>query len=404
MPVVSVVIPAYNHENYVCEAVRSVLDQSVDDIEVIVIDDASSDSTWERLNAVDDPRVRKFRHERNLGAPMTLNEGVELARSPVIAILNSDDAYMPHRLEKALFLLEQRPECAAFFSHFEIMDEKGKTQGLPPELVSIPPPVASLSGQLSEAECRTLPLIARNFIHSTSNLICRVDVIRRLGGFRSYRYVHDHEFFLRLSAEYDWVIVSEALFRYRRHGYNTLSESAEKSVSETMVMLVEFILRGHIPSIHADGERAREALCYLAEHLRLYGGERWALLLALASRPCVPDKEGDALSTRVAQLLSWSDVSEAAVRQGLELSVQKDTLLWQQTQTEHWWREAMQGHEVAQRLARDMKWQKAQTDHWWSKFEEMVQLYEKSRRCGVPYQFQRIVSILKRALKINGSR
>lgn len=103
-PVCSVVIPAYNCEGYIGDCLRSVLEQTVRDIEVIVVDDRSTDATAERVLALGeaDGRVRCIRHEANLGVAEARNSGVREARSEWIAFLDGDDMWLPRKLEKQL--------------------------------------------------------------------------------------------------------------------------------------------------------------------------------------------------------------------------------------------------------------------------------------------------------------
>lgn len=101
-PVLSVIIPAYNTEDYIERAIRSVLEQSLNDLEVVVVDDASTDRTFEVVKAIDDPRVKLFKNERNSGAGATRNRAIQEASGEWIAVLDSDDWYAPQRLESLL--------------------------------------------------------------------------------------------------------------------------------------------------------------------------------------------------------------------------------------------------------------------------------------------------------------
>lgn len=411
MPDISVIIPTYNHERFVEEAVRSVLDQGIDALEVIAIDDASSDGTWRRLCAIDDPRLIRVRHERNLGAHATLNEGVEHARAPVVAILNSDDVYRPGRLRESLAVLQGCPDLAAVFSHFEIIDEHScaladATFGDD----AIPPSAAELPGGLSPAERRTLPLVAKNFLHTTSNLICRTDVVRSLGGFRAFRYVHDHDFFLRLSCAHAWVMLPQTLLAYRRHGRNTLGEDSLASVSETMAMLIRFLSSGALASLGKCDVAMQSALGYLARNLQLYGGERWALLMSLAA---VSAGDARTIERRLGEISSWTELAGQAILPVLERDRALRDLPWQREQTDHWWREAMakraecdrlhaaaseQGTRLEQ-LARELDWQKTQTQLWWNAHKDMAERYERGRLLGLPFLIERIRACLSKSGK-----
>lgn len=414
MPEISVIIPTYNHERFVTEAVHSVLDQGIDALEVIAIDDASADRTWDRLCAIDDPRLVRVRHERNLGAHATLNEGIERARAPVVAILNSDDVYRPGRLRQALATLQCSPDLAAVFSAYELIDERSSCVGSEAAVEgrTLPPSADDLPGDLSPGERRTLPLVASNFLHTTSNLVCRTSVVRSLGGFRDYRYVHDHDFFLRLSSAHAWTRLPQALLAYRRHGHNTLNENALASVAETMAMLMRFFVSGSLPSLSRCDVAAHSVLSYLASNLQLYGGERWALLMSVAA---LSASDPSAIARRLSEISSWTDVADQAIRSVFQRDHALQDLPWQREQTEYWWREALANAAQRDRLqgevttlsgqieqfARDLAWQKTQTDLWWSARNEMALRYERAHLLGLPFFIGRIRARLSKTRKSN---
>ncbi|HVF37605.1 MAG TPA: glycosyltransferase family 2 protein, partial [Sphingomicrobium sp.] len=97
-PAISVVMPVYNRADSVGRAVASVLAQDFPDFELIVVDDGSTDGTAEAVSAEIDPRLRLIRLPGNAGGNAARNRGIEAARAPLIAFLDSDDAYLPHKL------------------------------------------------------------------------------------------------------------------------------------------------------------------------------------------------------------------------------------------------------------------------------------------------------------------
>lgn len=109
-PRVTVVIPTYNAETTLLRAVRSALDQTLRQIEVIIVDDASHDSTWPLIADIllQDPRVRAIRHKQNTGKPTAMNRAIAIARGRWLAVLDADDWYHPDRLEALVPLAEQR--------------------------------------------------------------------------------------------------------------------------------------------------------------------------------------------------------------------------------------------------------------------------------------------------------
>jgi len=121
-PLVSVVIPAYNAAPFLAEAVHSILAQTYQHLEIIVIDDASTDGTWEVAQrcAEADPRVRIYRNAQNLGIAGNRNRGVTLARGKYLAWQDADDVSMPARLEKQVRLLESHPDVAIVGGYIEL--------------------------------------------------------------------------------------------------------------------------------------------------------------------------------------------------------------------------------------------------------------------------------------------
>jgi glycosyltransferase involved in cell wall biosynthesis len=110
VPLVSVVIPAYNRAAVLGRAIDSVLQQSLGDLEIIVVDDGSSDGTAAQAARCDDPRLRVLRHDTNRGAAAARNTGIRAAAGGVIAFLDSDDEWLPEKLERQVAALQRAPE------------------------------------------------------------------------------------------------------------------------------------------------------------------------------------------------------------------------------------------------------------------------------------------------------
>ena len=97
MPKISVILPAYNAENYISQAIDSILAQTYGDFEFIILNDCSTDGTERIILSFDDPRIRYVRNEQNLGVAATLNRGLELAAGEYIARMDADDISLPER-------------------------------------------------------------------------------------------------------------------------------------------------------------------------------------------------------------------------------------------------------------------------------------------------------------------
>lgn len=124
-PKISVIIPSYNHEKFIGDAIKSVLSQTFQDFEIIIIDDGSSDNSVAVIKTFHDPRIKFLLNEKNRGAVYTTNKMVELASGEYIALLNSDDLWESTKLEKQLKFLEDNKNYGAVFAQANIIKEDG---------------------------------------------------------------------------------------------------------------------------------------------------------------------------------------------------------------------------------------------------------------------------------------
>ena len=120
-------MPVYNREKYVREAVESVLNQTFENFEFLIIDDGSEDQTDNILRSFSDARIRLISHSQNKGIAQRMNEGLALARGECLAIMNSDDIAFPERIEKQVAYLDQNPDIGAVASTAILIDAEGRT-------------------------------------------------------------------------------------------------------------------------------------------------------------------------------------------------------------------------------------------------------------------------------------
>lgn len=126
-PLVSVLMPAYNAEKYIAEAIESILSQTFKDFEFIIVDDASTDNTWKIIQeyAKKDERISIYRNEKNLYIAENRNRLVNLAKGKYIAWQDADDVSMPVRLKKQSHFLEKNPQVGIVGGYLQFFDEKG---------------------------------------------------------------------------------------------------------------------------------------------------------------------------------------------------------------------------------------------------------------------------------------
>lgn len=218
MPLVSMVVPLYNHEMFVLECIESVIEQDYQNIELIVIDDGSRDRSCavvERLRGRCDSRfVRfEFRSRENRGLSATVNEGLEWANGVYFATLASDDVLLKKKTSHLVEHLEREPSIAAVFGGCDWIDERGKYLG------TSRPPACTLN--FHDVLCGEHAIIA------PSQLI-RLDSLRQVGGCPPGLYIEDWYIWLKLTERGQRLaVVGETLVKYRQHETN-VSKDAEK--------------------------------------------------------------------------------------------------------------------------------------------------------------------------------
>lgn len=208
-PAVSVILPSYNHEDFVEEAVRSVLDQTFSDLELIVVDDASTDRTADIVAGIQDPRLTLVRNAMNRERHPR-NEALRRARGKYIAFQNSDDRWLPEKLEKQLSRLEADPRIVGVFTDIQHIDERGRRR---PARFS--PPYTGLVDR--HAALRHTFLSGNCF--DISSAVIPADTLRRVGGFNPFMMqTGDQDLWVRLLVVGNVEVLPEKLLELRTVG------------------------------------------------------------------------------------------------------------------------------------------------------------------------------------------
>jgi glycosyltransferase involved in cell wall biosynthesis len=240
---VSVVIPSYNHEEYIKEAIQSVLNQTYKDIELIVVDDGSTDNSPRVLSELKHERV-KIVFQNNQGAHAAINLGLSLANGKYLAILNSDDVYYPQRIEKALDVLQKNPQVGLVSSYLEIINAEGIHLDIKQGYHTCHPwTLDKPEKSFRSLESSKLALLTENYLASTSNFIFPRILYKKIGGFKPLRYTHDWDFALRIARESEIYLIREPLLKYRVHQRNTIRED-----QITMIFEICWTLAVNLPN------------------------------------------------------------------------------------------------------------------------------------------------------------
>lgn len=221
---VSVVIPSYNHERYIVPAIESVLAQSHTELELIIIDDGSSDGSVSLIRQIGDNRINLVEQE-NRGAHSAINRGLEMANGDYLAILNSDDLFHPDRLARCVGHLEDTGSDLVA-SWLEVIDQSGATMGIKRGWENMLPwGIPDYEQSFAADNDFALNILATNFVATTSNVVFTRRLYSAIGGMRNLRFTHDWDFLLRAAAQFSCSLLAEPLVKYRIHDSNTISSN-----------------------------------------------------------------------------------------------------------------------------------------------------------------------------------
>ena len=215
MPLVSVIMPSYNYEKYISEAIESVLNQTFDDFELIIIDDASQDNSKKIIQLFDKKniKIRSFFHKENKGLAKTVNECIKKANGKYISYFSSDDIWFKEKLEKQLKILK-KDEDLIVWSEGLIVDAKSNFTG---ELFT------QMHSALNRKKSGDIfeELLKNNYICGQS-LIYKRENLKNVRFDEHLKYLGDYKFLVDLAKEYKFYFIPESLVMYRIHGRNTI--------------------------------------------------------------------------------------------------------------------------------------------------------------------------------------
>lgn len=211
---ISVIIPTYNRANLIERSVRSVLDQTYDNLEVIVVDDGSTDDTQEVIGKIEDPRLLYKKLSPNQGVSNARNVGVSMATASLIAFQDSDDRWRKDKLEKQMEYWQAHPEYSMIYSSYIYHTQEGESYLVPSENIQ-----GELEGTIFTS------LLIRNTIGAPTVLM-RKECFLQCGGFDlSYKSLEDWEFVLRFAENYGIGFLKEPLVD-AYHSGNSVSSAA----------------------------------------------------------------------------------------------------------------------------------------------------------------------------------
>jgi len=214
-PKASIIMPCFNHSKFLTDSVNGIRRQTCQDLELIIVDDCSSDTSWERIQdmARQDTRIKTIHHTCNQGASKSRNDGLHMATGQFIAFCDADDIWECDKLRIQMNLLQNNPTFDVVYCDALFIDESGSLTGM--RFSERFPPPKSFSGRLFN------DLVTRNFINIQSVLM-RKECVQRAGYFdEGIKWVEDWWYWIRLSRDHSFLYTEEPLARYRVHSRST---------------------------------------------------------------------------------------------------------------------------------------------------------------------------------------
>jgi len=249
MPLISVIIPAYNSEKTIQETIESVIKQTFNDWELIVVNDGSQDRTVEIVSRIKDDRIKLFSHP-NAGAPASRNRGFNNSVGQFIAFLDADDLWTTDKLESQLNALQSHPEAAVAYSWTDYIDESGNFLKQGGRVI--------FNGNVYSQ------LLVRNFLENGSNPLIKREAINDIGGFNeSLKGGQDWELYLRLGEKYHFVAVEKPQILYR-FSTNSISSNALRQGAECLKVIESAFKRAPASILHLKKHSLANIYKYLA--------------------------------------------------------------------------------------------------------------------------------------------
>lgn len=279
-PLVSVLIPAYNHENYIQETTESIINQTYPNIELIILDDGSKDKTWEKITELK-PKCENrfvkihFETKQNEGTCITLNKLLKLSSGEFVYIIASDDLTKPQAIEKEVKFLQDNPDYALAVGDNEYVDSMGKqifrtqkafTSNIKnakyktvKEFLSSKLKIDFLSDDFGSYKT----LYKENYI--PNGYLIRKNIFETIGNFTKNAPLEDFWLMLQISKYKKMKYIDEILFSYRIHDTNTIGNSTRMRELTTQTRNYEQKLLEKYLTNHKNDELLKiynEGICY----------------------------------------------------------------------------------------------------------------------------------------------
>ncbi|MCE5286376.1 MAG: glycosyltransferase [Pelosinus sp.] len=259
-PLVSVCIPVYNGAAVIADTIHSLLTQTYNNIEFIVVDNASTDNTVEVVTSIAKDQMKIIKNETNIGAADNWNKCLEVAQGDFIAIYHADDLYEPTIVEKSVAVLSGDNEIGAVFTAANKVDNNLNKIG-----------EINIQKGLSPLMKYGLSDIVKNvLVFRTNPFVCpsfmmRKSVYKQIGGFNAidFKYIFDFDYYIRISEVTNVVFLSERLMNYRiSTGQTTYKIKTQNTEPDEFLKIMDrYVKTNYIDSVNIDLQYLKQYEC-----------------------------------------------------------------------------------------------------------------------------------------------
>lgn len=236
---ITVVIPTYNRALTIERAVKSVITQTYKNLEIIIVDDASTDNTCDILNKLEiENNIHIIKHEQNMGGSVARNTGIYAAKGEYIAFLDSDDEWLPNKLSEQMKIIRKDKEVGMVYTNYYLVDQDTN------KIMSL-----YTNKHINNV---LYNLLFCNFIGSTSTILVKKDCMMKICGFdANLPSCQDWDIYIRIAHLYKIVGIDEPLIKYYIHN-NSITGSQEKSLMGHEIVLNKILEIAENSSIYKN--------------------------------------------------------------------------------------------------------------------------------------------------------
>ena len=219
-PLVSVIMPVYNGEKFISEAVQSIIGQSYNNWEIVAINDASTDSSVEILKEFNETRIRIYENESNKGISYSRNRAIDLAKGKYIALMDNDDVSLPDRLSEQANYMENHEDIDVLSGANKIIDEKGEL-------------VQEITYVLKNPKYIKAKLLFENVFYNGTTMIRKAKLDEYNIRYRNNQYgMEDYRFWVECSKKMNMTSIDSFIYKHRLHSDNETKKNKSQSVKE----------------------------------------------------------------------------------------------------------------------------------------------------------------------------